>query len=54
MPVELGVKGLVDDPHAATAEPLQYLIVRNALAFHGKLPSVGVAIATVPKALGEL
>ncbi len=34
--VELGVKGLVDDPHPAFAELLQNLIVRYRLADEGR------------------
>jgi hypothetical protein len=38
---ELGVLGLVDDTHAATAELLEYPVVGNGLADHGNGPAFG-------------
>lgn len=41
MSVEVGIEGLVDDPHTAAPKLLQDLIVREGLAFH-RTPFGGV------------
>jgi hypothetical protein len=46
--VQVGVPGLIDDPHAALAQLLEDLVVADGLANHGRPPGRRIGPARLP------